>query len=260
MQNHALIQTQIASLLLPSTQSLISHWHLFDSIDSTNQYLLDYQPKTQGQICFAQMQTAGRGRRGRRWLSPLGQNIYGSILWQLPSNHWQGLSLVIGLIIVQTLTKLGWQDLGLKWPNDIIYQGKKLGGILIEVQGDYVVIGFGINIVLSDHDLSRIEQAAISLQQINPEIQIERNLLIGHLLNAILPVLANYQGFLPYQKQWQQWDAYFNQVLVLVMEEQQWQGVNLGVDGKGGLQLRCKHDNRVHSFYSGDIIQTRLLG
>lgn len=105
---------------------------VFDEINSTNAYLLEhYQTFEQGSVCLAETQTAGRGRRGRTWFSPESQNLYFSILWhykQEELDNLPALSLVVSLIIAEALQAQNVQDIQIKWPNDVYYQGKKWVG------------------------------------------------------------------------------------------------------------------------------------
>lgn len=125
---------------------------LFSSIDSTNSYLLRHSDLA-GRICVAELQTQGRGRRGRAWVSPYAQNVYLSIGWGFDGGVAviEGLSLAVGVAIAHALQKQGVSGIELKWPNDVLYCGKKLAGILIEMVGDpsgycQVVIGVGVNV------------------------------------------------------------------------------------------------------------------
>ena len=109
-------------------------------------------------VCFAEHQSAGKGRRGRQWVSPFGSNIYMSILWRFQQDGiacTAGLSLAVGVAVIRALKTYGFNEVGLKWPNDIYCQGKKLGGILIEVSGEAdgpcaVIIGLGLNLFLPE--------------------------------------------------------------------------------------------------------------
>jgi len=121
-------------------------------IDSTNQWLLDKIPNVNnGQTCIAEYQLAGRGRRGRSWVSPFASHLYFSYYWRFDSGieKLSGLSLLVGIATVNALEKIGIQGVSLKWPNDLYYQGKKLAGILIELNAQateacHTVIGIGM--------------------------------------------------------------------------------------------------------------------
>lgn len=109
-------------------------------IDSTNRHLMREAAHgaPSGTVCLAERQTAGQGRHGRCWVSPFGANLYLSILWRYPCGPagLSGLSLAAGAVVADALRQLGVQGLVLKWPNDLLWGGRKLGGILLEVSGE----------------------------------------------------------------------------------------------------------------------------
>ncbi len=146
---------------------------LIPIIDSTNQYLLDrFGLLPKGAVCLAEYQQAGRGRRGRQWLSPFGSNLYLSMYWRLDAGMAaaMGLSLVVGVAIAETLQSLGADEVRVKWPNDLYYRDKKLAGILVEMTGQagdaaHLVIGMGLNINMPVTEGSDIGQAWNNLSQ-----------------------------------------------------------------------------------------------
>jgi len=136
--------------------------HVYDSIDSTNAEALRLVGKgvVAPFVVVAERQTAGRGRRGRQWVSPFAENIYYSLLLRIDGGMRQleGLSLVVGLAVLQALRELGIAGAGLKWPNDVLVDNKKIAGILLELVGDpadvcHVVLGVGINVDMQGADL-----------------------------------------------------------------------------------------------------------
>ena len=154
--------------------------HLFSSIDSTNRYLKDLAISSDLDLCCAELQTQGRGRFGRNWHSPFGENIYCSSRWKLQCDlaKLSGLSLVTSLAIVATLQKfINTSEIKIKWPNDIYHRDSKLGGILIEntINGNRIsssVVGIGINVNQKEFDASLPNP--ISLFQIsNAEYKLE---------------------------------------------------------------------------------------
>lgn len=134
-------------------------------IDSTNQYLLDRIGELKsGDACVAEYQHAGRGRRGRKWFSPFGANLYLSMFWRLEQGPAAaiGLSLVIGIVMAEVLRKLGADKVRVKWPNDLYLQDRKLAGILVELTGKtgdaaQIVIGAGINMAMR-----RVEESVVN--------------------------------------------------------------------------------------------------
>ena len=117
----------------------------FEEIDSTNTYLLA-QPDVDKRVVLTECQTLGRGRRGRRWSAPPSSSVMLSLGWHLGGRSPSGLSLVVGLAIVDALAGLGVRGVGLKWPNDLVTESGKLGGVLVELNGERSVLGMGINV------------------------------------------------------------------------------------------------------------------
>ncbi|HMX99009.1 MAG TPA: biotin--[acetyl-CoA-carboxylase] ligase, partial [Agitococcus sp.] len=133
-------QQQIFQYIPSPIQALISEFVIYPVVSSTNDAVAQsLQKKSQsGVVCLAEMQSAGRGRRGRTWLSPPAGTFYGSVGWVFNEGFQvvEGLSLAIGVAVIQALNTCGVEGLQLKWPNDIVWQGKKLGGILIEMNAE----------------------------------------------------------------------------------------------------------------------------
>lgn len=155
-------------------------------IDSTNQYLLDRIGELKsGDACVAEYQQAYRGRRGRKWFSPFGANLYLSMFWRLEQGPAAaiGLSLVIGIVMAEVLRKLGADKVRVKWPNDLYLQDRKLAGILVELTGKtgdaaQIVIGAGINMAMRRVEESVVNQGWITLQEAG--INLDRNTLAFH--------------------------------------------------------------------------------
>lgn len=203
-------------------------------------------------IVIAERQTKGRGRRGRHWLGVYGQSIALSYVtaFQKGGSTLSGLSLVVAIAVVEALNKLGWSDIGVKWPNDIVVGDSKLGGILIELVGDLagpcgVVIGIGINVGVSP-DSGQVEDkkcidlgslpngdSVISLDRVN------RNIIISTITITLWEALNefNRHGFSAFQNRWLNLDVMYNQDVVLSNESQHICGLSKGVDEKGMLVL-----------------------
>lgn len=253
----------IAAFLNESTKLLISSLEMHDQIDSTNRYLAEraQQNVATGSICFAEHQTAGKGRRGRQWVSPFGSNIYLSLLWRFQQGYTgtAGLSLAIGVAVIKALNQLGIDSIGLKWPNDIYYQGKKLGGILIEVSGEadgpcHAIIGIGLNLFLPDSQAVGIHQEWTDLSKITGRTLIERNRLAAYLLNHSLTVLAEFEtvGIQAYLDEWRSYDCIKGQQAHLFIGAQTITGIIAGIDDNG-LLLMEHVDGKVQAFASGEI-------
>jgi BirA family biotin operon repressor/biotin-[acetyl-CoA-carboxylase] ligase len=186
-------------------------------------------------------QTAGRGRQGRIWHSPPGANLYLSLFARLPLPAAQlgGLSLVIGIGVAETLRDLGAVEVGLKWPNDLLARGRKLGGILIEIassRGGHceVVIGIGTNLRLPDG--LDVGQPAIDLASL--DIKVSRDALLTRLLPALAEALDAFTaaGFATFVTRWNALDLLRGQTVSLARGEQRCAEV-LGVGADGSLRL-----------------------
>lgn len=258
-----LMESEIQAVLDDNAGTLISALEIHDQIDSTNRYLVErsQQGAESGLVCFAEHQTAGKGRRGRQWVSPFGSNIYLSILWrfQLGYAGITGLSLAIGVAVIRALKQLGVDNVGLKWPNDIYSEGKKLGGILIEVSGEsdgpcVAVIGLGLNLCLPETAAGGISQAWTDLSKITAQTAPGRNRLAGTLLNHLLAIVADFEsaGIQAYLEEWRNYDCLQDQPATLFIGEQAFTGVISGIDDNGLLLLRGA-DGKVQAYASGEV-------
>ena len=234
--------------------------HVEQIVDSTNQWLLDHIAKLKnGQSCISECQLAGRGRRGRRWISPFASHLYFSFYWRFDSgiDKVSGLSLLVGIAVVNTLEKLGIHGASLKWPNDIYYQGKKLAGILIELNAQataacHCVIGIGINVRMPMQQGKLIDQPWIDLNQISCE-KIDRNLLSATLINELHVLLAQYEksGLQPYLARWFELDCFLDKKVNLHIADQIKEGICRGIDQKGALLL--EYDGKIEHHIGGEV-------
>uniref|UniRef100_A0AAT9G598 Bifunctional biotin--[acetyl-CoA-carboxylase] ligase/biotin operon repressor BirA n=1 Tax=Candidatus Aschnera chinzeii TaxID=1485666 RepID=A0AAT9G598_9ENTR len=186
-----------------------SNIFLIPIIHSTNQYMLEsLETLNIGDVCIAEHQTNGRGKCGSYWASPFGCNLYLSIYWyfsEILKKDLELLSLVISIIIAETLNKLTDNNIKIKWPNDLYLHGKKLAGILIEIKSNFkdkmhIIIGIGINIDMSDKQALKIHQKWINLEPCNNNIG--RNEIAGKIILALrneLPIFSKY-GFYPFMQ------------------------------------------------------------
>ena len=187
---------------------------LVESIASTNSEMMQRVTKgaPSGACLVAEIQTAGRGRRGRVWQSAFGASLTFSLLWRFEKGAAQlgGLSLVVGLAVVRALHELGIAatDVALKWPNDVVAGRRKLAGILIESQGEMlgptaVVIGIGINVKLPDELKAAIDQPVTDLQGVAGK-DISRNQLLAEVLRVLVGMLDQFQaeGFPAFKREW----------------------------------------------------------
>jgi len=255
--------SQINAVVSDRVGALISSFEIHDQIDSTNRYLVERSQNNalSGSVCFAEYQTAGKGRRGRQWVSPYGSNIYLSILWRFQQGPAaiSGLSLAIGVAVIRALKQHQIHDIGLKWPNDIYSQGKKLGGILVEVSGETdgpcsAVIGLGLNLFLPETEAESITQAWTDLSKVTGQNQLFRNKLAGTLLNHLLPVIAEYEGvgIQAYLDEWRSYDCLTGKSATLFIGQQQFEGIVRGIDDNGMLLIE-RPNGHVQTFASGEV-------
>jgi BirA family biotin operon repressor/biotin-[acetyl-CoA-carboxylase] ligase len=192
----------------------------------------------------AEQQTAGRGRRGRRWISPFGRNIYLSSLWKFAGKPEVigGLSLAVGVAVAEALAETGFGDVKLKWPNDILYGDAKLGGILIETSGcasgpTTAVIGIGLNLGMPAEAAAEIDQPWTDLALAGNRVL--RNELLAAVLNHLLPLLDEYEsrGLEPWRERWLKRNAFGGRQVCLQQGDRQIVGTMLGIGDRGELRL-----------------------
>ena len=231
----------------------------FESIDSTNAWLLENGED--GDICLSETQTAGRGRRNNPWVSPNSGNIYLSYCCHFDSSieHRSLLGLVAGIAIAEALQEIGLNGQGIKWPNDIFWQNKKLGGILIQTSSNYekFIIGIGLNVSLTEDSYKEISQAAVSLEDALLQSQQGKTFdreqvvieLIQHLLShtelfAELPFHAFLQS-------WQRWDILRGQEVSFEDQDAVVFGTVEGIDKHGRIGILL--ESGIKYFSAADI-------
>ncbi|MGK3138707.1 bifunctional biotin--[acetyl-CoA-carboxylase] ligase/biotin operon repressor BirA [Pantoea trifolii] len=243
---------------------ILSHLHqpnlaVIPVIDSTNQYLLDRMDKLpSGYACIAEYQQAGRGRRGRKWFSPFGSNLYMSMYWRLEQGPAaaMGLSLVIGIIMAEVIQSLGAPNVRVKWPNDLYLNDRKLAGILVELTGKtgdaaQIVIGAGVNLLMRSEGTAEINQGWINLQEAG--VGIDRNELAAKLINSLREALPIFErdGLAPFVSRWELLDNFINRPVKLLIGDREVYGIARGIDKQGGLLL--EQDGVIKSWVGGEI-------
>ncbi|NAW70050.1 bifunctional biotin--[acetyl-CoA-carboxylase] ligase/biotin operon repressor BirA [Vibrio sp. V27_P1S3P104] len=229
-------------------------------IDSTNQYLLDRIGQlNSGSVCLAEYQQSGRGRRGRQWVSPFGANLYFSMYWRLDAGMAAavGLSLVVGVAVVEALEQMGFSGVKLKWPNDLYFKDRKLAGILVEMTGQAggaanLVIGIGMNIAMQEKE-NEIDQPWTSLAQVSKQKRIDRNQLAIQLIKALNEALQQYQytGMQNFVERWNRLDNFIDRQVRLIIGPQEIVGIERGIDSHGGVLLETKQG--IQSYIGGEI-------
>ena len=256
-------KNKILESLNSSTLSQVNQFDILFEVDSTNRYLtlksIDGAPSAY--IAIAEQQTLGQGRRGRTWVSPFGGNLYLSLLWRFPFGPSQlaCLGLVVAVALVRALHRVGINDVGVKWPNDIVWQGKKLAGILLEMRGEVsgpsaVVIGVGVNIAMPQNKkvvLDSIDQPWVDLESILAKT-VERNSFIAFVINELFDILNEF----PRQQknlleEWQQLDILKGELVEVIFPDNIVEGVALGITPEGA--LRVQHQGKEMICHSGEV-------
>lgn len=258
-------KTEIMNNLL--VDSIAIQIEVHSVIDSTNSYLLRRIPHQvkQGQVCVAEFQNSGRGRRGRQWISPFGSHIYMSMYWCLEQgiSAAMGLSVVAALAVSDSIYKLYNVDVELKWPNDIYANGKKLAGILIELEGQalessHCVIGIGLNINMPAKAAEDIDQPWTDLQTVTSG-EIDRNHLVSTLIQCLIVRLNQHKvnGISTMLHDWFKQDLYLNKPVRLITGEKETLGICRGINNQGALLLEV--DRQVKPIYGGEVSLRGLL-
>jgi len=237
----------IRAVLAPATRTLLPDIRVFPVIDSTNAHLLQMAEANPVDpiVCLAECQRAGRGRRGRCWSSPFAANLYLSLLWRFapPPAVLSGLSLVAGVAVARALEGLQVPDIRLKWPNDLFWRDRKLGGLLLESRfigkTAMVVIGLGLNVAMPD-TRETIDQPWVDLREAMGGTAPSRNRLAAAILDQLvmaLPVMQ-YEGLAPLLDDWHRLDGFRGRQVVLQLPDgQRMTGIALGIDDTGALRL-----------------------
>lgn len=252
----------IFQTLSPRTRALIVDIEVFKEIDSTNSHLMRQgasgAPK--GKVCLAEMQTAGKGRRGKQWISPFAANLYMSLLWRF--QHYPGdtgcLSLYSALAVADALTALGAKDLALKWPNDLYWQYAKLGGILVEAARQpsgsaYVVIGIGLNVHMPASAAKDIDQPWTDLATVLQGNVPPRNLLAARLLDAVVTTIPSVErgDAVKLPQAWRRYDLLYGETVDFETRAGRQSGTALGINAEGHLLLDI--DGRRQAFACGEV-------
>jgi len=230
---------------------------LLDTCASTNTLLLERARAgaPAGSVLVCELQSAGRGRRGNRWQSVLGGSLTWSLLWRFPRGAagLSGLSLAVGVAVARALASLGIEGVQLKWPNDLLHAGRKLGGILIELHGDAAVIGIGLNLHLRPGVRDGIAQAVTDLAAIAVPVP-QRNRLLAAMLIELGRVLEQFteQGFAPLRQEWMDRHAHQDRLVTLSSGEgKAVAGRAVGVAEDGALLLQTGQG--LERFVNGEL-------
>ena len=251
-----------ASAVQANLSATVADWlqqlDVYRALGSTNAYLMDraQQGSVDGWICLADLQIQGRGRRGSRWMSPFAQNLamsLGITVGASPATLG-GLSLAVGLAAVDCFDSMGVRNVQLKWPNDLLLAGGKLGGILLELVSAakvQVVIGIGLNLELSEVVRGEVDQVVADLS--SHGYRVSRNVLAGKLASSIVDYVRQFErsGFAPMREAYEAHHAFQGRPCRIVSGHDEVIGVVVGVSETGALILETPTGRR--SFVSGDV-------
>lgn len=213
-----------------------------------------------GTVIAAELQTAGRGRMGRAWHADIGGALTFSLLWRFSqgAGFLSGLSLAAGVAVLRALHRLGANEVGLKWPNDVVARDGKLAGILIEMQGDMLgpsaaVIGIGVNVRMADTARARIDQAVSDLETACGRV-LDRNTVLARLLGELCQALTQFarDGLAPFRAEWQSHHVYQDKTVSLLLPDaRREQGVARGIAEDGALLIETRAG--VQRCHSGEV-------
>lgn len=251
-------KTILLSGIADDVNKKLTRLEVHQVIDSTNAYVSSLGEGGHGVICLAERQTGGRGRRGRAWLSPFARNIYFSLGWtfQAGSTGVEGLSLAMGVAVKRALQQGGAaEEIKLKWPNDLIYKGRKLGGVLIELHGEptgpcQVVVGVGVNLGMPARLAAEIDQPWADAREV---CSLSRNQLARRLIEELLPAIEEFaaHGLSPFLQEWAESDICRERQVQLHMPGQIITGVAKGIADNGAILIDVNGD--IHSHTSGEV-------
>ncbi len=254
---------KIRELLDADAAGFGRHLWVCAEVDSTNSYLqrkINATPSVRQAACLAEVQTMGRGQRGRAWVSTPHANIMLSVSWTLPSSASGvgGLTLACGVALARALTDSGIEGVGLKWPNDLLWRGRKLAGLLAEAHprsvGDTIVIvGAGVNVYLAEPHARLLDQPWVDLTTILGYAP-DRNHVVAHILKRLWETFVVFErtGFGSFREAWERMHVYQGQHVRLYGEAIAGGGRVIGAALDGALQLIDK-EGQLRQFYSGDV-------
>ncbi len=259
---------KIRAQLDAETAAALHSLELLFEVDSTNSRLLAKEPPPYGlaDACLCELQHAGRGRRGRAWLAPFGGSLAVSLAWSFRDTvrDLPALSLCVGVALTRAVARAGARGLRLKWPNDLWFEDRKVGGVLVELRAEaggpaHVVIGVGINVVLPPAARHAISAAAaeagfaVGALADACDQTPSRNRVAGLVLGELIAMLMRFErgGFAPFRESWSALDALQGRQVRVLLGGERIAGRALGVDDQGALCVLV--GGRTQKFVSGEV-------
>ena len=257
----ALVDRDYLNQQIIGQAKLFSTIEVLPTVDSTADHLTRWWKSRpgDGRICIAEHQTSGRGRKGRKWVSPFGANLYFSLGLNLPMglSALGGLSLAVGIGLTRFLNEYTQQRVRLKWPNDLLVNNKKLAGILVEASGDsndnsFLNIGIGINWDMREEHIGEIDQPWVNLKEILDK-DICRNEILAKILLQLDDVLNNYieSGFDSFRKEWSSYSAFYGKPVVIHTHQGKVVGSEVGIDKSGAIKIKTTDGEK--RYFSGEV-------
>ncbi|WP_438462672.1 biotin--[acetyl-CoA-carboxylase] ligase [Marinomonas sp. PE14-40] len=206
-----------------------------------------------------EIQNQGKGRRGRQWQGGVAKNIMMSFGWRFDNgiSVVEGLSLAVGAVVARVLKKHGVESVGLKWPNDVQVEGRKICGILLEMVADQdicdVIIGVGLNVSMSEQDMTEVDQPWTDVMQ-QTSHKVSRNQILADLVSELEIVCKTFEqgdGLAAYLTEWMQQDVLKNQPVKMTSGKLEELGVARGIDAKGALLF--EQDGIVKALHGGEV-------
>lgn len=235
----------------------------YEEIESTNNIAKGKAEENapEGTMIIAESQTAGKGRLGRPWFSPKGKGLWFSLILRPRVNPREAgkFTMLAAVAIAKVLREKYGLSVGIKWPNDILYQGKKLCGILLEIKAeadmvDYLILGIGLNVNLEESDFPpEVRERATSLR-----LELGRPVMRLELLQELLAemenqyLLAREKSFAPIMQSWMNYNITLGREVLITTWQEQYRGKAIGIDPSGGLVVELP-DKSIRTFYSGDV-------
>ncbi len=236
---------------------------ILEEVDSTNRHLLARAVTAtdpSGDVCLAEVQPQGRGRRGRNWTATPYQNLMLSMAWRFAGGPAMvsGLSLAAGVAILRALARYGVRGVGLKWPNDVLWQDRKLAGLLVDVNGEAsgpctVVLGVGINCRIAPTDARRIDQPWVDVHTITGET-VDRNRFAAAVIDELHKMFKLFAdvGLAAFRTEWERAHIYAGRAVRVWQGEKLFDGTVEGIDDHGALRLRDARGS-TQIFHSGEV-------
>ena len=251
---------RIIDALPPFVRAGMASLEVAWSMDSTNSELLRRETPANGiAALLAERQTGGRGRRGKQWTSPLAAHLYLSVARQFSGglSRLGGLSLVAGVAAAEALHEAGYPEVRLKWPNDLVVTGHKLGGLLVEGGGEHAgpvraVIGLGLNVRMPESMAVTIDQPWTDLARLSNAAP-SRNALVATLLSHWVPALEEFdaQGLAPFLPRYARLDALAEREVSIQLGTETQVGTALGIAADGALRVRIDGAEKI--FHAGEV-------